>query len=66
MEMNLDRHSTAALAIGVMAFLASWVYCIFEYGFLLGVGAGWLPSAIVSILMWIACHWLFAARRLFR
>jgi hypothetical protein len=39
----------------VLVFLGSWVYCISEYGYLLGVGLGWLPSAIVAsvaALLW--------------
>lgn len=50
-------------------FLACWVYCIAEYGFLLGVGLGWLPSAITAgiiSLLWplvlialMALAWLF-------
>ena len=48
----------AALA----AFAASWVYCIFHYGYLLGVGLGWLPSIVVAILAWIIGRhgWLLA------
>lgn len=33
-----------ALAI----FAGSWIYCIATYGYLLGVGLGWLPSIIVA------------------
>ena len=39
----------------IFIFLGSWIYCISEYGFLLGVGLGWLPSAIaatVASLLW--------------
>jgi len=35
----------------VVVFLVSWVYCISEYGYLLGVGLGWLPSVIVASLV---------------
>jgi hypothetical protein len=31
----------------VLIFLG-WIYCIVGYGFLLGVGLGWLPSTIVA------------------
>jgi hypothetical protein len=33
-----------------LVFLGSWIYCIATYGYLLGVGLGWLPSAIVGAL----------------
>ena len=35
----------------VIVFIGCWIYCIATYGFLLGVGLGWLPSAIAA---WIA------------
>lgn len=34
----------------VVIFFGCWIYCIAAYGFLLGVGLGWLPSAIVASL----------------
>lgn len=39
---------------GAIAFLAGWVYCIAEYGFLLGGSLGWFPSAILAfVVAWI-------------
>lgn len=32
----------------IIVFIGSWIYCIATYGFLFGVGLGWLPSAIVA------------------
>ena len=32
----------------IVTFIGSWIYCIAAYGFLFGVGLGWLPSAIVA------------------
>ena len=32
----------------VLIFLGCWVCCIASYGFLLGVGLGWLPSGIAA------------------
>jgi hypothetical protein len=34
----------------LLVFLCCWIYCISTYGFLLGVGLGWLPSAIVATI----------------
>ncbi len=33
-----------------ITFLGSWIYCIATYGFLLGVGLGWLLSVIVAVI----------------
>jgi hypothetical protein len=45
--------------VGLITFVSSWIYCIAAYGFLLGVGLGWLPSLIVAafayfltVLLW--------------
>lgn len=32
----------------VVLFVGFWIYCIADYGFLIGVGIGWLPSAIAA------------------
>ncbi len=40
--------------MGAVVFIATWIYCIAEYGFLFGVGLGWLPAFILGILaFWI-------------
>jgi hypothetical protein len=35
----------------VFVFIGCWIYCIASYGFLLGVGLGWLPSGIVAAVV---------------
>ncbi len=35
----------------IIIFIATWIYCIAEYGFLLGVGLGWLASAICAFFL---------------
>lgn len=40
---------------GMITFVGSWIYCIATYGFLFGVGLGWLPSficAVVAAALW--------------
>lgn len=54
-----------------IVFVGSWAYCIATYGFLLGVGLGWLPSIIVAIItgaLWplIALGLAFVALTIFR
>ncbi len=39
-----------AAIVGLVTFIASWIYCISEYGYLFGVGLGWLPSFIVATI----------------
>jgi hypothetical protein len=34
-----------------ITFIGCWIYAIVAYGFLLGVGLGWLPSAIVATII---------------
>ena len=34
-----------------LTFIGCWIYCIATYGFLLGVGLGWLPAAIVAAIV---------------
>lgn len=36
----------------VVVFFPCYIYCIAAYGFLWGVGFGWLPSAIVTAVIW--------------
>ena len=54
-KARTDTHVTdaaiyelGAFFTGAIVFIGSWIYCIAEYGFLLGVGLGWLPSMIVA------------------
>jgi hypothetical protein len=49
-----------AVMVSVPTFVAAWVYCATTYGFLLGVGLGWLPSlitayatALIVRLLWV-------------
>jgi hypothetical protein len=38
---------------GAIVFLWCYIYSIGEYGFLFGVGLGWLPSLIVGFLTYV-------------
>lgn len=54
----MDGEEAYALGFKITAalvFIGSYIYCIAAYGFLLGVGLGWLPSLIVAFvagLLW--------------
>jgi hypothetical protein len=45
-----EQGSGFGFVVAFIAFASSWIYCIAHYGFLLGVGLGWLPSIIVAVL----------------
>lgn len=45
------------LLTAVLVFLGSWGYCVLNYGFLIGVGLGWIPAAITALV--IAAIWPF-------
>ncbi len=36
---------------GILTFIAAYIYCIASYGFLLGLGLGWLPSGIFAVIV---------------
>jgi len=48
--MSSDTYWGIAALVGFVTFLGSWLYCIATYGFLVGVGIGWLPSAITAVV----------------
>lgn len=43
-------YDVGAAIVGALVFIGCWVYCIATYGFLLGVGLGWLPSLITAYI----------------
>jgi hypothetical protein len=45
-----EVYVVGAWIVGVLTFVGCWIYCIASYGFLLGVGLGWLPSGIVAVI----------------
>jgi hypothetical protein len=36
--------------VGPVTFIGCYIYCIATYGFLFGVGLGWLPAWIVAVV----------------
>lgn len=53
--MKDDPYEVIGGCIGAVVFIGCWIYCIASYGFLLGVGLGWLPSliaALVAMILW--------------
>jgi len=50
MQSDSDWYSIGFGITAFITFIGSWIYCIATYGFLLGVGLGWLPSIIVAVI----------------
>jgi hypothetical protein len=53
METYFQRGAGYGVWIGLITFVISWIYCIAAYGFLFGVGLGWLPSLIVAAVAYL-------------
>lgn len=43
----------------VLVFVGGWIYSAATYGFLLGFGLGWFPSALAAVLTWVAMRFLW-------
>jgi hypothetical protein len=37
--------------VGLLTFVGAYIYCIATYGFLLGLGLGWIPASIVAAIV---------------
>jgi len=40
-----------AILSGITCFFCAWIYCSVSYGFLFGFGLGWLPSALLGLIV---------------
>jgi hypothetical protein len=50
--MDGDKvYRTGYLITAVIVFIGCWIYCIGTYGYLVGLGVGWLPSMIVALIV---------------
>ncbi len=48
-----DVYKVGTFLTWIIIFIGAWIYCIDTYGFLLGVGLGWLAAAIsATVLCW--------------
>lgn len=50
MQDDNEWYSIGFNITAFITFVGSWIYCMAEYGFLFGVGLGWLPSIFVAAL----------------
>ena len=49
--MEEDGYILGYIISWVLIFIGCWIYCIAHYGFLWGVGLGWLPSLIAAFVV---------------
>ena len=52
-EIHIDWgvvYRIGAFITGGLAFIASWAYAAISWGFLLGVGLGWVPAIFIGII----------------
>lgn len=57
-ERIIDENDDSSVSIyrvgffitAVLTFLGCWIYAIASWGFLLGVGLGWIPSFFIAII----------------
>jgi hypothetical protein len=46
-----EVYESGLMITWAIVFLGCWIYAIATYGFLFGLGLGWLPSAIVAAVV---------------
>lgn len=52
MNDALDEvYGMVTVYVGFLTFASVWIGCIATYGFLFGVGLGWLPAIIVAVVV---------------
>jgi len=52
-DWNFDWDSVYRIGgyiTGVITFIVCWIYAIASWGFLLGVGLGWIPSLFIAVI----------------
>ncbi len=45
-----DNYDTLGLITAVITFISCWIYAIISWGFLLGLGLGWIPSLFIAVI----------------
>ena len=43
-----EAYRSVAVIVFWLTFVVTWIGCALNYGFLLGVGLGWLPALVVA------------------
>jgi hypothetical protein len=43
-------YRVGGLITAALVFIACWAYAVLSWGFLLGVGLGWIPSLFIAVI----------------
>lgn len=51
----LGHYAVIGVPLGIgaaaLTFIGAWAYCVMTYGFLLGMGLGWLPAFFLAAII---------------
>lgn len=47
---NSEWYSTIGFIVGILTFIGVWIYAMGQWGFLIGIMAGWIPAAIAAVI----------------
>jgi hypothetical protein len=45
--------------VGILAFLAIWIFLIARFGLVFGTALGWIPAALGAMVVSVAVSWLW-------
>ena len=48
---DLELWTGGIKVVGWPVFVIAWAYAVVQYGFFLGVGLGWIPAAVVALVV---------------
>ena len=54
-----DMDKLSGNLTGFVTFICAWIYCMATYGFLFGFGLGWLPAAILGVMVFFGMAYLW-------
>jgi hypothetical protein len=57
----LGAGAVLGFVVGIITFIVAYIYCIATYGFLFGLGLGWLPAGILAGIVGWATVFLWGA-----
>lgn len=49
--MEGSKYMVGVWIVGVLSFLAIWIYALASWGFLIGLMIGWIPALIGGVIL---------------
>lgn len=49
-KQDSEWYSTIGFIVGFLTFFGVWIYAMGQWGFLIGIMAGWIPAAISAVI----------------